>query len=59
MESKLARMEENEGSLEVRVSVMANFHTEIPSTAQDEQPPLEPFDEVLAGEFNEVVVYNE
>ena len=44
LESKLVRMEEKEGSPEVRVSVMANFHTEIPSTAQDEQPPLKPFD---------------
>ena len=43
-ESKLLRMEEKEGSPEERVAVMANFHAEIPSTAQDEQPPLEPFD---------------
>jgi hypothetical protein len=35
-------MEEKEGSPEVRVSVKVNFYMEIPITAQDEQPPLEP-----------------
>jgi hypothetical protein len=43
LESKLERMEEKEESLEVSLSVVANFHTDIPSTAQDEQPPSEQF----------------
>ena len=43
LESKLERMEEKEDSPEVSLSVVANFHTDIPSTAQDEQPPSEQF----------------
>ena len=43
MESKFERMEEKEDSLEVSLSVLANFHTDIPSAAQDEQPPSEQF----------------
>ncbi len=36
-------MEEKEDSPEVSLSVVANFHTDIPSAAQDEQPPSEQF----------------
>jgi hypothetical protein len=43
LESKLERMEEKEDSPEVSVSVVANFHTDIPSAAHDEQPPSEQF----------------
>ena len=43
LEGKLERMEEMEDSPEVSLAVISNFHTEIPSAAQDEQPPLEPF----------------
>jgi len=43
LESKLERMEEKEDSPEVSLSVVANFHTDIPSAAQDEQPPSEQF----------------
>jgi hypothetical protein len=35
---------------------MPNFHMEIPSAAQDEHTPLEPFEEVLAREFNEATM---
>jgi hypothetical protein len=41
LERKLERMEEKENSPEVSLSVMANFHTEISSATQDEQPPSE------------------
>ena len=33
--------------------------TEIPSKAQDDQPPLEPFEEVLAGELDKAMLYDE
>ena len=36
-------MEEKEDSPEVSLSVVANFHTDIPSAAHDEQPPSEQF----------------
>jgi hypothetical protein len=49
-------MEEEDDSLEVNISVMPNLHTEIPSTAQDEQPPFESFEELPAGEFNEMMM---
>ena len=39
LESKLERMEEKEDSLEVSLSVVTNFHTDILSAAQDKQPP--------------------
>ena len=37
----------------------AKFAYRIRSAPEDEQPPLEPFGEVQAGEFNEAVMYNE
>ena len=43
MESKLDRMEEKEDSPEVSLSVLGNFHTDIPSAAKEEQPSLEQF----------------
>ena len=43
MESKLDRMEEKEDSPEVSLSVLANFCTDMPSAAQEEQPPSEQF----------------
>jgi hypothetical protein len=39
LEGKLERMEEKEDSQEVSQSVIADFQKEIPSAAQDEQPP--------------------
>ena len=59
LKNKLESMEEKDDSREVNISVMPNLHTEIPSTAQDEQPPLEPFEEVSAGEFNEATMKDE
>ena len=45
---------------EVNISSdLSNLDTEIPSVAQDDQPPLEPFEEVLAGEFNKAMMYDE
>ena len=43
LKRKLESMEEKDDSREVNLSVVPNLHTEISSTAQDEQPPLEPF----------------
>ena len=56
LKCKLESMEEEDDSLEVNISVMPNLHTEIPSTAQDEQPPFESFEELPAGEFNEMMM---
>ncbi len=47
-------MEAKDNSQEVNIAVMPNLHTE-----SAVQPPLEPFGEVQAGEFNEAVMYNE
>ncbi len=43
LKRKLESMEEKDDSREVNISVVPNFHTEISSAAQDEQPPMEPF----------------
>ena len=59
LKHKLESIEEKDVSWEVNISVMPNLHTEIPSKAQDEQPPLELFEEVPAGEFNEAMMDNE
>ena len=59
LKHKLESMKEKDDSREVNISVMPNLHTEIPSTAQDEQPPLEPFEKVPAGEFNEAIMKDE
>ena len=44
LDGKLERMEEKKDSLEVSLAVIRNFHTEVSSTAQDEQPPSEQFE---------------
>ena len=59
MKCKLESMEEKDDSREVNISVGPNLHTEISSTAQAEQPPLERFEEVPAGEFNEAMMEDE
>ena len=59
LKRKLESMEEKDNSREVNISVVPNLHTEIPSAAQDEQPPLEPFEEVPAGKFNEAMMKDE
>ena len=59
LKRKLESMEEKDDSREVNISVVPNLHMEISSTAQDEQPPLEPFEEVPAGEFNEAMMEDE
>ena len=59
MKLKFESMEEKENSREVNISVVPNFHTEISSAAQDKQPPLEPFEEVPAGEFNDAMMEDE
>ena len=59
LKRKLESMEEKDDSREVNISVVPNFHTEISRAAQDKQPPLEPFEEVPAGEFNEAMMEDE
>ena len=60
LKCKLENMEEKDNPQEVNISIMSNLHTETPTaTAQDEQSPLESFEEVTAGEFNEMMVYDE
>ena len=49
LKHKLKSMEERAESPEVNISVMPNLQTEIPRAAQDEQPPLEQFEEMTAG----------
>ena len=56
LKHKLESMEEKDDSREVNISDLPNLHKQIPSTAQDEQPPLELFEEVPAGEFNEAMM---
>jgi hypothetical protein len=46
-------MEDEEDSPEVSSLVIPNSPTDIPSTNPDEQPPLEQFGEVPAGDFAE------
>ncbi len=47
-------------SWEVNISsVMSILDTEILSVAQDDEPPLEPFQEVLAREFDKTMMYDE
>ena len=55
---KLESMEENPDSPEVNISVMPNLHTEIPSAGQDEQAPLEQFEEVSAWDLDEAMMDN-
>jgi hypothetical protein len=38
---------------------MPHWHTEITSAAPDDLPPLEPLEEVPAGEFNGAMMNNE
>ena len=52
---KLESVEEKEDSPE-DISVMPNSCMEIPHYAQDEQPPLEQFDEVAAQDFDEAMM---
>ena len=52
---KLESMEEKEDSPE-DISVMPNSCMEIPHYAQDEQPPLEQFEEVAARDFDEAMM---
>ena len=59
LKCKLESMEEKDNSREVNISVGPNLYTEISSAAQDEQPPLERFEEVPAGEFNEAMMEDE
>jgi hypothetical protein len=59
LKCNLESTEEKDDSREVNISVVPNLHTEIPSTAHDEQPPLEPFEEVPAQEFNEAMMKDE
>ena len=56
LRGKLETTEEEEDSLEVNIFVMPNFQTRILSVAQDDQPPLEPFEVVLTGDFNEAMI---
>ena len=56
LKHKLESMEENPDSPEVKISVMPNLHTEIPSTAKDEHAPLEQLEEVPAGYFDEAMM---
>ena len=58
LKDTLESMEEKDCSREVNICVMPNLHTEISRTAQDEQPPFEPLEEVPAGEFNESMMDN-
>ena len=58
MKCKLESMEENPDSPEVHISVMPNFHTEIPSAPQDELAPLEHFEEVPARDLDEAMMEN-
>ena len=55
LKHKLEIMEEKEDSLE-DISVMPNSCTEITHEAQDEQPPLEQFEEVTAWDFDEAMM---
>jgi hypothetical protein len=48
-------MEEKEDSPEV-ISVMPNSCMEMPPETQDEQPPLEQFEEVAALHFDEAMM---
>ena len=52
---KLESMDEKEDSPE-DISVMSNSCMEIPHYAQDEQPPLEQFEEVAARDFDEAMM---
>ena len=52
---KLESMEEKEDSPE-DISIMPNSCMEIPHYAQDEQPPLEQFEEVAAWDFYEAMM---
>jgi hypothetical protein len=38
---------------------MPHWHTEITSASPDDQPPLEPLEELPAGELNEAMMDNE
>ena len=55
LKHKLESMEEKEDSPE-DISVMPNSCMEIPHYAQDEQPPLEQFEEVAARDFDEAMM---
>ena len=55
LKHKLEIMEENEDSPEY-ILVMLNSCTEIPNEAQDEQPPLEQFEEVTVQDFYEAMM---
>ena len=55
LKRKLESMEEKEDSPE-DISVMPNSCMEIPHYAQDEQPPLEQFEEVAARDFDEAMM---
>ena len=55
LKCKLESMEENEDSPE-DISVMPNSCTEVLHEAQDEQPPLEQFEEVTVQDFDEAMM---
>ena len=55
LKRKLESMEEKEDSPEV-ISVMPNSCMEMPPETQDEQPPLEQFEEVAALHFDEAMM---
>ena len=55
LKRKMESMEEKEDSPE-DISVMPQSCTEIPHEAQEEQPPLEQFEEVTARDFDEAMV---
>jgi Zn-dependent M16 (insulinase) family peptidase len=56
LKRKLESMEENPDSPEVKISVMPNLQTEIPSAAKDEHAPLEQPEEVPTGCFDEAMM---
>jgi hypothetical protein len=56
LKHKLESMEEKEDSPEVSISVILIFQTEIPGEAQDEQPPLEQFEEKPEGDFAKMMI---